>query len=315
MGLPLHETAQLLARGSASRCKTRAHAAGHPGQLVAAGDARGASSRTARCRNCISNARWSAAWSATSISARWRACCPACSRPSSTSAWSARPSCTWPTSAPPARRRAATAVRNSQPQVPIEKLVFEGQALTVQVIKDPIGTKGARLSTQISIAGPAAGLTCRRTTTSASRRRSPQEPARAVAQARCTRWSAAGGRRRLHPAHQWPKRRATGTGRGHRLPAQDLGAHPGSAAKPAGHLAAAPGPEPAAARAARPRQRGDADHPHRLARAVRDAAGLRRGIHAGGGRAAGSTTRASGRSSTCTPSRRRSRGRWAGAST
>ena len=37
--------------------------------------------------------------------------------------------------------------------VPIEKQVFEGQALLVQVIKDPIGTKGARLSTQISIAG------------------------------------------------------------------------------------------------------------------------------------------------------------------
>ncbi|MFL6662538.1 MAG: ribonuclease E/G, partial [Rhizobacter sp.] len=38
-------------------------------------------------------------------------------------------------------------------QTPIERLVFEGQALTVQVIKDPIGTKGARLSKQISIAG------------------------------------------------------------------------------------------------------------------------------------------------------------------
>jgi ribonuclease G len=36
---------------------------------------------------------------------------------------------------------------------PIERLVFEGQTLTVQVIKDPIGSKGARLSTQISIAG------------------------------------------------------------------------------------------------------------------------------------------------------------------
>src|SRR5207237_5757809 len=43
--------------------------------------------------------------------------------------------------------------RNGQPQVPIEKQVFEGQAIMVQVIKDPIGTKGARLSTQISIAG------------------------------------------------------------------------------------------------------------------------------------------------------------------
>jgi ribonuclease G len=39
------------------------------------------------------------------------------------------------------------------PMTPIERLVFEGQTLIVQVIKDPIGTKGARLSTQISIAG------------------------------------------------------------------------------------------------------------------------------------------------------------------
>ena len=36
---------------------------------------------------------------------------------------------------------------------PIEKILFDGQSVTVQVIKDPLGTKGARLSTQISIAG------------------------------------------------------------------------------------------------------------------------------------------------------------------
>jgi ribonuclease G len=41
---------------------------------------------------------------------------------------------------------------NGNPQ-PIEKLLFDGQSVMVQVIKDPIGTKGARLSTQISIAG------------------------------------------------------------------------------------------------------------------------------------------------------------------
>jgi ribonuclease G len=39
------------------------------------------------------------------------------------------------------------------PPLAIEKQIFEGQALLVQVIKDPIGSKGARLSTQISIAG------------------------------------------------------------------------------------------------------------------------------------------------------------------
>ena len=42
---------------------------------------------------------------------------------------------------------------SAAPPVPIERQVFEGQTLTVQVIKDPIGTKGARLSTQVSIAG------------------------------------------------------------------------------------------------------------------------------------------------------------------
>ena len=36
---------------------------------------------------------------------------------------------------------------------PIEKILTEGQRLMVQVLKDPIGTKGARLSTQVSIAG------------------------------------------------------------------------------------------------------------------------------------------------------------------
>ena len=43
--------------------------------------------------------------------------------------------------------------RKDLPVKPIEKQIFEGQAILVQVIKDPIGTKGARLSTQVSIAG------------------------------------------------------------------------------------------------------------------------------------------------------------------
>jgi ribonuclease G len=43
--------------------------------------------------------------------------------------------------------------QNGEPQKPIEKLLHEGARLLVQVIKDPIGTKGARLATQVSIAG------------------------------------------------------------------------------------------------------------------------------------------------------------------
>ena len=41
----------------------------------------------------------------------------------------------------------------ASPVQPIEKQIFEGQALMVQVLKDPLGTKGARLTAQISIAG------------------------------------------------------------------------------------------------------------------------------------------------------------------
>ena len=48
-------------------------------------------------------------------------------------------------------------IRNSMQEgdavKPIEKLLYEGNSIVVQVIKDAIGTKGARLSTQISLAG------------------------------------------------------------------------------------------------------------------------------------------------------------------
>ena len=41
----------------------------------------------------------------------------------------------------------------AEPGKPIEKLLAEGQPVVVQVLKDPIGSKGARLSTQLSVAG------------------------------------------------------------------------------------------------------------------------------------------------------------------
>ena len=46
----------------------------------------------------------------------------------------------------------ADIVQNN-PQAQIEKLLFEGQTILVQVLKDPLGTKGARLTAQLSIAG------------------------------------------------------------------------------------------------------------------------------------------------------------------
>jgi ribonuclease G len=42
---------------------------------------------------------------------------------------------------------------NREPGRPIEKILAEGSPLLVQVVKDPLGSKGARLSTQVSLAG------------------------------------------------------------------------------------------------------------------------------------------------------------------
>ncbi|MBI1942236.1 MAG: ribonuclease G [Betaproteobacteria bacterium] len=42
---------------------------------------------------------------------------------------------------------------NGEAGRPIEKILAEGEPLLVQVLKDPIGTKGARLTTQLSVAG------------------------------------------------------------------------------------------------------------------------------------------------------------------
>ena len=44
-------------------------------------------------------------------------------------------------------------LNGTAPQTPIEQLLHEGQSLLVQIVKEPLGTKGARLSTQMSIAG------------------------------------------------------------------------------------------------------------------------------------------------------------------
>ena len=46
-----------------------------------------------------------------------------------------------------------SAREKSDVATPIERILSDGQTVLVQVIKDPIGSKGARLSTQISMAG------------------------------------------------------------------------------------------------------------------------------------------------------------------
>jgi ribonuclease G len=65
--------------------------------------------------------------------------------------------------------------RNGAAERPIEKILSEGQTLLVQVVKDPIGSKGARLSTRSRSPG-ACWSTCRRIRTSASRSASRTRP-------------------------------------------------------------------------------------------------------------------------------------------
>ena len=52
-----------------------------------------------------------------------------------------------------AQTAGALAPSGSATPQPIERQLFEGQALMVQVLKEPLGSKGARLTAQISIAG------------------------------------------------------------------------------------------------------------------------------------------------------------------
>ncbi len=180
---------------------------------------------------------------------------------------------------PPANGSAGgIGARGEAAATPIERQVFEGQSLTVQVIKDPIGSKGARLSAQVSIAGRMLVFLPHDRHIGISQKIGPAE---AREQLR-TRMQALAGEQtgRLHPAHQCRGRQRRRTGRRHRLPAHYLGAHPRACPGFAAGYVAASGPEPGRARAARPEQRGHADHPHRLGDAVRQLEEVRRRLHA-----------------------------------
>ena len=197
---------------------------------------------------------------------------------------------------------------------PIEKILHEGQALLVQVIKDPIGTKGARLSTQVSASPAACSSTCRRIRTSASRSASRTRPS-AKACATSSAPAAGGLDRRLHHPHDGRDRHRARDAERHRVPDQAVGRPQRPRARRPGAGAALPGPEPRAARAARHGDRGDAARRRRLARDLRrrcrtSPASTRRRWST-----ASRTTPASGRCSTSTASRTRSRRRSAAAST
>ena len=227
MGLPLYETAQLLQSHGLYGVPPDEHR--DTGECDAARDRAPHCSRTAPCRSCSSSAPAVAGWSAISTRAACRACCRACRPRFSTSAWRARPSCTWPISwrPPPDPANDAQQEPGSQ-DVDIRTLVREGDDLLVQVVKDPLGTKGARLSTHVSLPSRylvymPRGARVGRVGAHRIRGRA-QPPARtgddAGARARRRQRRA----RRLHRAHRGTGRAAGSAACRHAVPAAHVGA-------------------------------------------------------------------------------------------
>ena len=127
--------------------------------------------------------------------------------------------------------------RKNEPQVPIEKQVFEGQALMVQVIKGPLGTKGARLSTQISIAGRLLVFLPQDDHVGVSQKIPPPSAMRCGARLQALVGDKSTAVAAASFAHQRRRLHRCRAGRRHCLPAQDLGAHQGGIAQAASQIA------------------------------------------------------------------------------
>ncbi len=160
---------------------------------------------------------------------------------------------------------------------PIERLIHEGDTVMVQVVKDPIGTKGARLSTQVSLAGrmlvylpqdPHIGISQRiedeaeRTQLRETLKRlvPPDEKGGYIIRTSAEDADRAG-----------PEQRP-------RLPARTLGPHPRAPDWQQRAIHALPGALAGPARAARHRDRRDDHDPRRLARKFRQARAVRHAV-------------------------------------
>ena len=109
--------------------------------------------------------------------------------------------------------------------------VRKGQTLLVQVIKEPIGSKGARLSTQISIAGRLLVYLPQEAHIGVSQRIESEEQRDAL-RARLQAVLPAGAPGRLYHPHRGGSLGGTGFCRRHRLPGQAVGQSAGGRRRP-----------------------------------------------------------------------------------
>ena len=123
-----------------------------PGRAAAASAVTAAAGLT-RVAELYIERRGTARSSATSTRARSTTSCPGSRPRSSTSASTRTASCTSTTSSCPGVEDGAPRARRAAKGKRIAELLKPGQEIVVQVVKDPLKTKGARLSMQLSIAG------------------------------------------------------------------------------------------------------------------------------------------------------------------
>ncbi len=134
----------------ASRCSNNRHTRSR--QVRRAGAAQEALPPATASPSCTSSAAATARSSATSTRARSTTSSPASRPRSSTSASTRTASCTSTRSCCPASRRPRRG-RGKEGGKKITDLLKPGQEVVVQVVKDPLKTKGARLSMELTIAG------------------------------------------------------------------------------------------------------------------------------------------------------------------
>ena len=197
---------------------------------------------------------------------------------------------------------------------PIERILHEGQALLVQVIKDPIGTKGARLSTQVSLAGRLLVYLPQDSHIGISQR-IEDEAERESLRGKLQTLLPEGYRRRLHHPHDGGSGDRARAADRHRLSHQAVARPDRALARGAGALLLYQDLN----LAQRVLRDMTTDETSRVLVDSRETfvrhAGVRARLHAGADRPDRSTTAASVRCSTCTASRTRSKRRWGAAST
>jgi ribonuclease G len=166
------------------------------------------------------------------------------------------------------------------PTRPIAELLREGQDIIVQVVKDPIGSKGARLTTQLSIPSRYLVLLPRTRVVGVSAR-IEDEAERARLKTHVAALSPAG-------AHHGYIVRTNAEGQPEEALAEDIAYLNRAWAPDRGKVRQRPrrrarvrGPEPAAAGRTRPDAQGRGEGEGRFARDLRSPARVRGAVHAG----------------------------------